>query len=120
MSKIDISEEIGDFLRLLDQAQKDYAWYKDELHRLEQLQQDYLHMLELQDATYHKRAKIASELRQCRIDCREAKDTIAILDPMVDFLQSDSENSYHSKLKPAPDNSRITACRFSAISFLAF
>ena len=93
MSKIDISEEIGDFLRLLDQAQKDYAWYKDELHRLEQLQQDYLHMLELQDATYHKRAKIASELRQCRIDRREAKDTIAILDPMVDFLQSDSENT---------------------------
>lgn len=43
-----LSEQLSDFLTLLTQAQKDYSQCQEEIIRLDQLTQDYLHMLELQ------------------------------------------------------------------------
>lgn len=84
-----ISEEISGFLRLLDDAQKDYAWAMEEETRLERLTQDYLHLIELTDLSYHERAKLAAKLKDCRVQRRSAKDMVAILEPLTEFLTSE-------------------------------
>ena len=84
-----MSEEISEFLRLLDDAQKDHAWAVEEESRLERLTQDYLHLIELTDLSYHERAKLASKLKECRIQRREAKDMVLVLDPVVEFLETE-------------------------------
>ena len=41
------SESIGAFCRMMEDAQKDYAWNYSEVNRMDRLTQDYLHKLEL-------------------------------------------------------------------------
>ena len=106
---MDLPEELSNFLKLLEQVQKDYTWYKEEEGRLEQLQQDYLHMLELQETNYHGRAKIATNLRQCRIDRRQAKDTITLLEPMVEFLGTEKGKILVSQLQQILGSTRKAA-----------
>ena len=80
------SHMISDFSKFLAQVVNDYSFSKEEISRLDQLTQDYLHKLELQDGSYHDRAKIAAALRQCRIDRRFHKDRMSILEPIVQLL----------------------------------
>ena len=40
------SEFISSFCKLMENAQKDYAWNYDEVNRMDRLTQDYLHKLE--------------------------------------------------------------------------
>ena len=47
--------------------------------------QDLLHKLEIDETTYHEKAKIGQALTAVRRERREAKDTVAILDPVVDW-----------------------------------
>ena len=89
MEKICISEEIGRFLRLMEQCQKNYEWATQEEIRQEKLSQDYLHLLELSDLSYHDRAKVAMKLKECRMNRRVAKDTAAILGCVTEFLNNE-------------------------------
>ena len=93
------SQQIADFLTFLSGVTEDYKHSQEEVRLLEELTQDYMHKLELQDHTYHERAKIASALRQCRIDRRFHKDRIAILDPVVQCLTSDKGKLILSQLQ---------------------
>lgn len=45
--------------------------------------QDILHILELQDQTYHECANFSKELKAIRKERRKAKDEIACLSPVV-------------------------------------
>ncbi len=83
------SAQISAFLRLMDQAKADSQWNQEEIGRLDRLTQDYLHMLELGNLNYAARAKVATQLADCRRLRRESKDTVEILDPLVVFLDSD-------------------------------
>jgi len=83
------SEAISSFCRLMDDAQKDYAWNYTEVGRMDKLTQDYLHKLELDNLDYRERAKVATALAKCRRQRRESKDTVEILEPLVEFLSSD-------------------------------
>lgn len=83
------SETISEFLKQMDQMQKDYDWALQEEDRLEKLTQDYLHMLELTELSYRDRARIAKYIKECRIERRNAKDVIATAAPVVDFLNSE-------------------------------
>ena len=83
------SETISGFCKLMDDAQKDYAWNYDEVNRMDRLTQDYLHKLELEDLDYGERAKVATQLACCRKSRRECKDTVEILEPLVQFLDSE-------------------------------
>ena len=56
---------------------------------MERLQQDLLHQLELEDTSYHNRAHIASQLKQCRTKRRIAKDFLAASEPLVNYLKTD-------------------------------
>ena len=93
------SQQIADFLTFLSGVTEDYKHSQEEVRLLEELTQDYMHKLELQDHTYHERAKIASALRQCRIDRRFHKDRITILDPIVQCLTSDKGKLILSQLQ---------------------
>lgn len=45
--------------------------------------------LELEKMDYKERAKIATQLSRCRQKRRECKDTVEILEPLVQFLDTD-------------------------------
>lgn len=81
------SESIGAFCRMMEDAQKDYAWNYSEVNRMDRLTQDYLHKLELDGLDYKERAKVATSLAKCRQARREYKDTVEILEPLVQFSQ---------------------------------
>lgn len=83
------STYISDFCKMIDSAKKDYSWNKEEVNRLDRLTQDYLHMLELDGLDYKERAKVATQIAKCRQERRASKDTTEILDPLIQFLESD-------------------------------
>ena len=83
------SETISSFCKLMDDVQKDYAWNYGEVNRMDRLTQDYLHKLELEHLDYKERAKVATQLTRCRQVRRECKDTVEILEPLVQFLDSE-------------------------------
>ena len=74
---------------MLRNAKNDYTFYTQEVDRLEKLQQDYLHKLELEDLKYEGRAKVATQLARCRQQRREAKDMKTALEPLVFWLDTD-------------------------------
>ena len=87
--KPQFSPYISSFCQLMENAQKDYAWNYEQVGRLDRLTQDYLHKLELEDLNYRERAKVATALAKCRSQRRKYKDTVEILDPLVQFLDSE-------------------------------
>lgn len=93
------SETISDFCRMLEEAQKDYIWNCDEMRRMDDLTQDYLHKLELDRLDYKERAKVATQLMKCRQARRECKDTIEILEPLMQFLYSDKGKSLYNQFR---------------------
>ena len=80
---------ISGFCNLMSDAQGDYAWNSNEVNRLDKLTQDYLHKLELENLNYKERAKVATQLAKCRQQRRECKDTVEVLEPLIQFLDSD-------------------------------
>lgn len=87
--KPQFSKRIEDFNAMVSDAIKDYYWNEDEVNRLDKLTQDYLHKLELESPDYSERAKIATQLARCRKLRRESKDTVEVLQPFVNFLESE-------------------------------
>lgn len=83
------SETIGAFCNAITNAKRDYEWNYEEVNRLDGLTQDYLHQLELKELDYAERAKIATRLARCRQERRQSKDTVEILEPLIEFLDSD-------------------------------
>ena len=83
------STYISEFCSMLENSQQDYTWNYEEVHRMDGLTQDYLHKLELENMDYKERAKIATQLSRCRQKRRECKDTVEILEPLVQFLDTD-------------------------------
>ena len=83
------SEELNRFIRFLDGAKKKYEDCKIELNRQEQLKIDLLHLLELKCNSAKDRTRISKKLQKCLLWRRECKDTIALLEPLVHFMNSD-------------------------------
>ena len=59
-----ISQQISEFLQLMEQAQRSYTYSAEEVQRMELLTQDYLHKLELQSCSYHARTRVATAIQQ--------------------------------------------------------
>lgn len=83
------SESISNFCDMVADAKSDYEWNCAEVTRLDRLTQDYLHQLELKDLGYHERAKIATQLADTRRLRRASKDTVEVLEPFIDFIESE-------------------------------
>ena len=97
---------ISDVCSAMDMAVKDYEWNSNEVHRMDLLTQDYLHTLELGELGYSERAKIATQLKNCRKLRRECKDTVEILTPLVQFLDSDRGKQLVNLLREALGKTR--------------
>lgn len=80
---------ISDFCKMVEGAKSDYEWNRAEITRLERLTQDYLHKLELENLSYAERAKVATQLARCRQMRRASKDTVEILEPFIDFIDTE-------------------------------
>ena len=93
------SDAIAGLIELMEDAKKDYHWNEDEVTRLNGLQQDYLHMLELDGLNYGERAKVATKLMKCRRDRRDSKDMVRVLDPLIKFLESDKGRNMMNLMK---------------------
>lgn len=93
------SYAIGELIELLENAKKDYYWNTDEVNRLNGLQQDFLHQLELDGLNYAERAKVATKLMKCRQDRRDSKDMVRVLDPLVKYLESDKGKNMLNLMK---------------------
>lgn len=83
------STYISEFCKMITDAQNNYQWNRDEVNRLDRLTQDYLHMLELDGLDYKERAKVATQIAKCRQERRASKDTTEILEPLIQFIDSD-------------------------------
>ena len=83
----------------MEDVPKDYAWNYNEVKQKDRLTQDYLHKLELDGLNYKERAKVATQLAQCRQARRECKDTVEILEPLVTFLESDKGKNLYNLVR---------------------
>lgn len=93
------SSIISDFVKMMEDASKDYAWNYNEVGRMDKLTQDYLHKLELGNLDYKERARVATQLAQCRRSRRECKDTVEVLEPLVQFLESDKGKNLYNLVR---------------------
>ena len=66
---------------------------------MDKLTQDYLHKLELGNLDYKERARVATQLAQCRRSRRECKDTVEVLEPLVQFLESDKGKNLYNLVR---------------------
>lgn len=100
------SETISNFCDMVTEALSDYEWNKTEVNRLDRLTQDYLHQLELNGLDYKERAKVATKLTKCRQLRRASKDTVEILEPFVDFIESEKGKQAMNFMKEALGKTR--------------
>lgn len=83
------SDTISAFLKLMDDVQRDYTYNSEQVNLIDKLTQDYLHSLELDGLDYKGRAKVATQLARARQERRAHKDMVVVLEPVVQFLDSD-------------------------------
>lgn len=100
------SETISNFCNMVTEAKSDYEWNKAEVNRLDRLTQDYLHQLELNNLNYQERAKVATQLTKCRQLRRASKDTVEILEPFVEFMESEKGKQAMNFMKEALGKTR--------------
>lgn len=100
------SSTISDFCKMVTEAKSDYDWNSAEISRLDRLTQDYLHKLELDDLDYRERAKVATQLAKCRQLRRASKDTVEILEPFIDFIESDKGKQTMNLMREALGKTR--------------
>ena len=100
------SDVISAVCKMFDDAVKDYQWNSDKVVEMDKLTQDYLHSLELDNLKYEERAKIATQLAKCRRERREHKDTTMILEPLVQYLNTDKGRQLSNLLKEALGKTR--------------
>lgn len=109
---------VNEFCKMMDDARKDYAWNYDEVNRMDKLTQDYLHKLELDGLNYKGRAKVATQLSRCRQQRRECKDTVEVLEPFVQFLESEKGKTLLNLMREALGKTRKVEERMETRSYV--
>lgn len=92
------SEIIGDFVKLLEESTSKYNFNYDEVHEKELLATDIEHKFELQELSYHQKAKLAEQLIVCQRERRIFKDEVEELEPLMQWM-ADNKNMYNSITK---------------------
>lgn len=85
------SEALDNFLTYLREIQQEYDIAQADEHEADNATQDILHNLELCDNKYHDCAKLSLALRTIRQERRKAKDTVLVLQPMIDWINQNQE-----------------------------
>lgn len=85
--KISPSQFIKNFLEFVQNVKSDYDYNVEAMRKEDRITQDYLHMLELEDLSYHERSKVATKLVENRKARRDYKDMVEELEPIIEFLE---------------------------------
>ena len=101
-----ISECLSEFCKFCNEVDQAYTYNYNEVNRLDQKTQDYLHILELKASNYKERAKVATRLSRCRQERRELKDFLEDAQNLVNFLRSDKGVSLMKSLSAVIGNTR--------------
>lgn len=109
---------ISEFCGMMENAQKDYTWNYGEVNRMDRLTQDYLHKLELENLDYKERAKVATQLARCRQQRRECKDTVEVLEPLVQFLESEKGKNLLNLMREALGKTRKVEERMESRAYV--
>ena len=104
--KPQFSSTISNFCDMVTDVKADYEWNKEEVNRLDKLTQDYLHKLELEGLDYRERAKVATQLSKCRQLRRASKDTVEILEPFMEFIDSEKGRQTMNLMREALGKTR--------------
>lgn len=100
------SVTISNFCNMVTDVTADYEWNKSEVNRLDRLTQDYLHQLELNDLDYRERARVATQLAKTRQLSRISKDTVEILEPFMEFIESEKGKQTMNLMREALGKTR--------------
>ena len=111
------SEELTRFVRFLEGAKKRYDDCKLELGRQELLKTDLLHLLELKCASAQERTIVSEKLQRCLLWRRECKDTIALLEPLILFMDTDKGKFVINQLPQVLGNVRKEEKRITLRSY---
>lgn len=86
-----LSEQISDFVKLLNGAKPSYDYFYDKMTTTEKLTQDILHKFELEDLKYEERAKLATTLQKTRRERRAYKDCVEELEAIRNFADKNKQ-----------------------------
>ena len=81
------SKNIEEFLNFLRQCEQEYSMAQADYQDTNDETQDILHSLELESHTYHEYANLSKRLAEVRKRRRQAKDKIAVMEPIVCFCE---------------------------------
>ena len=85
------AEQFQQFLKFISQCQANFSIAETIQEDTEAETQDILHMLELENITYHEYARLSKALKKVRIERRKAKDTIEQLGPLVTWVAQNNK-----------------------------
>ncbi len=87
--EIKLSTQLKELIGFIEQAEKDYHYYYEQVGIQDKLSQDILHKLELEDLTEEEVTETGLQLQTNRKDRRYYKDKVEELKPIFEFV---SEN----------------------------
>lgn len=93
------SDSLSTVLTVLQSAKNTYAAVCDEANRLDSLQQDLLHKLELEPLNAVQMIGVAKQLKECRMERRVVKDQADLLEPVVNFVDTQENKKAISNLQ---------------------
>lgn len=80
-------ETISEFLKFLQEAEKEYKSAQETEKEAESQQQDIVHRVELHTDSYHKTARLGILLREVRRTHRKAKEAYELNEPVVHWIR---------------------------------
>ena len=93
------SEFIESFLNRLDEVRPEYDWHYRNVGVKDLENQDFLHELELVCDSWQERSRLATKWRKSRIERRESKNMVAVLEPVVKFLDDEANRKVINRLR---------------------
>lgn len=92
------SQMLKMFLDFIENVKSDYDYNFEAMKNEDRITQDYLHMLELDNLSYHERGRAATELAENRRNRRKYKDAVEELEPIVNFLDDQQNRMFVNRL----------------------
>ena len=94
----EVSGIISNFTKLLSRTSKIYEVAENAVHTEDLRTNDILHAIEIEGKTCADRSKMATMLRESRLDRRYYKDLLETYKPLYDFIQDKDNKRVLNKL----------------------
>lgn len=92
------SRQIKEFIDFVNSALKDYKYHYEMVNYYDKLGCDDRHDLELANMNYAERARLATKMQNDLRERRKHKDRVAVLKPIVEFMDDPVNKKNMDKL----------------------